>query len=101
MGIELRHGNKLYYYRKRRVGDRVISEYAGAGAIADIEEYKAKQLAAKKEAERRSLEAAQQLTAEIDSQIAPVADLIDLMVKAYLITEGFYTHKGQWRKARV
>ncbi len=39
MGIEQRKGN-LYYYRKRRVGDRVVSEYGG-GLIVSLAERQA------------------------------------------------------------
>jgi hypothetical protein len=33
MGLEQRKG-KLYYYEKRRVGRRVVSEYVGGGLLA-------------------------------------------------------------------
>jgi len=33
MGWEKR-GNNLYYYRKKRDGDRIVSEYVGNGRMA-------------------------------------------------------------------
>lgn len=100
MAIEDRHGGKLYYYRKRRVGIRVVSEYAGSGVVAQIEEHLARKREYEKQSERRRLEAARLLTADIDSQIDSVCDLIDLMVKGHLLASGYHSHKGQWRKKR-
>jgi hypothetical protein len=36
MGLESRGGQINYYYRKRRIGNRVTSEYVGCGELAAL-----------------------------------------------------------------
>ena len=31
-----KRGNNSYYYQKRRIGDRVVSDYIGAGPVAEM-----------------------------------------------------------------
>ena len=91
-----KRGNKRYYYRKRRQGGRVVSEYVGAGELAET----CAQLDALerqlRQAERQRL---QELRA-LDAQLNHVCDLIRALTYAALLTTGHHTHKGQWRKKR-
>jgi hypothetical protein len=89
-------GNRRYYYRKRREGDRVISEYVGAGELAetavaiDALEREIRRAERQRRAERRAL----------DAQIDEVCDLIRALTFAELLVSGYHTHKGQWRRRR-
>jgi hypothetical protein len=89
-----RRRNRHYYYRKRRQGDRVISEYVGAGdlaqAAAALDDLEA-QL-------RRRLRQERQAGRALDAQVADACDLIRALTYALLLTTGHHTHKGQWRK---
>lgn len=99
MGWETR-GNGSYYYRKVRKGGRVVSEYIGAGDVAEL-------LAKSDELDRqrRQLEAAEwRAVVESDRQqaeaLAEVDELVKSAVAAVLIANGYHTHKRQWRKMR-
>jgi hypothetical protein len=89
-----------YYYRKRRVNGRVVSEYVGAGEQAE-------QLAAEDAAEReravarRAVQRA--LLAErsaVDQEVKAFAAQLQTLTRATLHAGGYHQHKGQWRRKR-
>jgi len=93
-------GSGSYYYRKVRIGDRVRSEYIGAGYVAealaeldDIEERGRRAVASEWRAAVES---------ERDSSAALVLtdNLVRSAVAAVLIANGFHTHNRQWRRKR-
>ena len=86
--------HKPYYYHKRRQGQRVISEYVGAGQLAETVAAFDQCLRQARQSERQAQAALQTLHAEVDQ----VCDLIQILTQASLLTAGFHTHKGQWRK---
>ena len=85
-----------YYYRKRREGDRVVSEYVGSGPHAD--------LAADVDALHRRLHRAKddQWAARrvLDARVDEICDLIHVLADGMLLAANYRTHKGQWRKKR-
>lgn len=93
-------GNNRYYYRRRKVAGRVVSQYIGAGelaqALAGLDDIDREQ--------RRHEAAAWRQTIEDDRRhdeaLAQVDDLVKAAVSAVLIAHGYHTHKRQWRKAR-
>ena len=99
MGWEQRNG-KRYYYRKRREGGRVVSEYVGTGDIADLlflidrDEYlqrrwnRAKWKMQKDEVEK------------FDKDQRSLALLTRHILRACLLVKGYHPHKGQWRKKK-
>lgn len=99
MGWEQR-GNGLYYYRKRRIGDTVVSEYVGRGELAQL-------IATLDALEREEREAEQEAWREHRDEIAAVDQMLDeiqevvrTLTRAYLLAAGYHTHKGQWRRRR-
>lgn len=93
-------GNGTYYYRKTRRGGRVVSEYIGAGYVAEA-------LAGLDEIERHERQrAADEWRAVVESDrqqaeaLAEIDQLVKSAVAAVLIANGYHTHKRQWRKAR-
>jgi hypothetical protein len=96
MAFEQRRGN-IYYYRKRREGAKVVSDYVGSGEVA----YLADHLAKKTREERRE---ARQSVAASDSQADLMLDdfsrSVDAVTDAYLEMLGYHRHKGQWRRRR-
>ena len=97
MGWETR-GNGRYYYRKVRDGGRVRSEYVGAGMIADM-------LAEVDADSRHDAEWRRQAwRAEVDAERHALATLAEVdaitraLTAAVLITNGFHTHRRQWRR---
>ena len=91
-----RRAAKRYYYRKYRQGDRVLSEYVGAGqpaelaAALDAAQRQWRQAECDRWASRRAL----------DARIDELCDLTHALACALLLAAGYRTHKGQWRKKR-
>jgi len=97
MGWEQRNGQR-YYYRKKREGGRVVSEYVGTGEIAgllfalDQSEYEERQ---KNRAEwKRRKDEAEKLAKDSKS----LALFTRHILRACLLVKGYHPHKGQWRK---
>jgi hypothetical protein len=93
-------GRRIYYYRKQRHGRRVVSEYVGKGAAAQL-----RSRADRAEQERRRLDrvSCKQRTAEykdLDARVEFLSSSIGAFVCAALLKSGFHRHKGQWRKTR-
>jgi hypothetical protein len=101
MGIEARNKNgNLYYYKKRRVGSKVISEYQGGGELVQIVQYIEARDRAEKEAERERQRIERMSMAEIDKQIDNFSKMVDTLLAAELLARGFHQHKRQWRRRR-
>lgn len=95
MAVE-RRGNNLYYYHKRREGDRVVSEYAGKGEVVDFWQY----IAESRQQEQVAIQQVRRIDANLEAKINQYCRAVDLMVKAELIAMGYHQHKGQWRRRR-
>jgi hypothetical protein len=105
MGLELRHG-RLYYYRKRRDGNRVESEYVGGGMLAELaatldhearEEARGRAAAVEAEWQARRAE----MDAE-EARIAGYLHAVDTAVGRALEAAGFHrpSRKLQWIRHR-
>jgi hypothetical protein len=83
-----------YYYRSKRKGEHVITEYHGSDLLAALmfEQDARAQL-------RRALERAEiQAQKAEDKEVEVIFDQVDEMVRASLLATGCYQHHGQWRK---
>jgi hypothetical protein len=99
MGMEKRR-NKRYYYRKRRVGRRVVSEYAGSGYLAELE-HTLQQVEHQERAERRAAIEALKAQLADPPELAQYLRLVRLLMEASLVAAGFRQHeRGDWRLAR-
>jgi hypothetical protein len=99
MGWEYRDG-KQYYYRKRREGDRVISEYVGgsaAGLFVSARDAEDRWQRIQDRAELREQKAA---TRKLDEQINEAEKLARAMTRAVLLLSGYHAPRRQWRKLR-
>jgi|ERR1041385_4504570 hypothetical protein len=99
MGWEQRGANS-YYYKKERDGSRVKSVYVGRGEVAQLI---SKLQGSSNDLEnlmraKKSIETHELLRAEVTLDRA--VELIQLFTQAELLTAGFHTHKGQWRRKR-
>lgn len=100
MGLE-RRGNRFYYYRKRRKGRTVVSEYVAGGAEAELLTqletlYREREEAARADEMRRISE---QCAAGEDA-IRALITANRTMLKAAFLTNDYHTHKRQWRRIR-
>lgn len=100
MGIEQRRNGKLYYYKKKRVGNRVISEYVGGGLVVDLAQKRAEIERGQKQSERELQRIERMSMAEIDKQIDDFSRIVDTLMQGELISKGFHQHKRQWRRRR-
>ena len=93
-------GNNRYYYRRRKVNGRVVTEEIGAGYLAEVvavldegDRHERNRAAAEF---RQIVEAERQTAATLDE----VDGLIRDAVAAVLLAHGYHTHKRQWRRQR-
>ena len=99
MGWEVR-GRCRFYTRSKKVAGRVVREYVGTGAVAEI----AAAADALRRADRRAASEARR--AEQDrwrEALAPLLELsrvADLMARAALLAGGYHRHARTWRKRR-
>jgi len=99
MGVEERKG-RIYYYKKKRIGHRVVSEYVGGGSLVlhaarQAEERTAAAAAAQKLDKRKRQE-----LMKIESEIDHIFRWIEALSSSELILDGYHQHKGEWRKRR-
>jgi len=93
-------GRNSYYYRKKRVGGKVVSEYMGKGLL--VQEIASRDLA-ERQKRNRELDAIKKEKNELkllDNQIMQSMSAIGQIVEGFLIMSGFHKHKGQWRRIR-
>ena len=99
MGWEYRNGRR-YYYRKKRRGGRVVSEYCGAGEyitlMANLEESFRDMARLEREQQKEEREAQRAIDRELDR----VGGELRALVAAALLASGYHQHKGQWRRKR-
>jgi hypothetical protein len=91
-----RRSGRTYYYRKRRLGDQVISEYVGAGQLAET----AAALDTLEQELRRAERAGWETRLALDARIDEVCDLLSTLAYAALLAAGYHQHRGQWRVKR-
>src|SRR5688572_6354765 len=99
MAWEDRNG-RWYYYRKRRDGRRVVSEYVGTGFAGEIAELFAAEDRHESEYKRRELHKQKAIAHEIDSKTGEMERVTRTITRACLLLAGYHAHKGQWRKLR-
>lgn len=93
-------GGREYYYRKKRIGNRVVSEYIGVGFLAELTAEMDEVEKEKREWERQEWRKMKEVVKAVDNELGSVGDLIRAVVRANLLLAGYHPHKGQWRKIR-
>jgi hypothetical protein len=88
--------SRRYYYRKRRHAGRVVSEYLGAGPLAEA----ASTLDALEQQLRRAARRQREAHRALDTQVNHACDLTHALTSAALLLAAHHTHKGQWRQKR-
>ena len=97
MAIETRNG-RSYYYRKRRIGRRVISEYVSGEPLAGLVAVEDEQERDYRRDRRAKFQAERERQRELDAQIDRACATVRAALAAALEVAGFHKHKGQWRK---
>lgn len=99
MGWEKRERGGSYYYRKERNGNRVCSVYVGSGTAALFASFDA--ILREEKGAKQDIRVFEQKQAKRqESMLDELRDACEALITATLLTEGFHTHKRQWRKRR-
>lgn len=99
MGWEKR-GKGMYYYTKKRVGKRVVSEYKGSGLFAQLFSELDNDKRLERNYNHTQRKEQKDKTTGINKDVDQLTELTDGLVRAVLLTSGYHPHKGQWRKSR-
>ena len=89
-----------YYYRKRRVGRRVVSEYVGSGLIAEKVSEQDEMDRQQRMRDRKSFENLKVDNKKMDDDLDSLIDVTRAYIRVSFLLSGFHPHKGQWRKKR-
>ncbi len=90
-------GGRRYYYRKRRVGRHVVSEYVGAGFLAEMA---AAQDEETRESARRQAERHERRPTDTDRAADDALRQARVLADGVLLLAGLRCHRGQWRRPR-
>jgi hypothetical protein len=93
-------GNKDYYYRKKRDGDRVISEYMGHDVAGQLYSEQDRQEREKFLALQRMWREQKSEFEETDQDCEFLQVLVRGLVHATFLSSGYHPYKGEWRKKR-
>src|SRR4051794_34123088 len=98
MGWKVRANGKASYYRSRRVGGKVRTEYLpaelGATAASDVLARRARL-----EHERSLRDAARASWEALQGPLRELINATDTLTKALLLAAGYHQHdRGQWRR---
>jgi hypothetical protein len=101
MGWE-RRGNRgrRFYYRSVRIAGRPCKLYMGHGPDARAQAARVAQARDRRRAEREVLHAEQDRVTAADLAFEQARALVDLLVQATLVLNGFHQHRWQWRRRR-
>ena len=91
---------RRYYYRKRRIGRSVISEYVGDGATGALAEVMTARAIAEAEAKRKEWQAIKDEQARLNRMVDDFGKLADAMAQAALLLSGYHQSRRKWRKQR-
>jgi hypothetical protein len=101
MGWEKRERGTRYYTRSRRVGDRVLKEYVGAGPIAELVALQDEAERRRREEEARAWKREREDLEGLDAEAGELCELAEFLTRAALLAAGYRQHnRGEWRKPR-
>ena len=89
-----------YWYRSRRNGGRVTTEYLGAGILGEFAAVMDAEEQERRRKEREAIDAERQAQAAIDGPLDTAAAELRGLIGEVLQGAGYHQHKGTWRKRR-
>lgn len=101
MAWETRKRGGRYYYRSRRVGRRVIKEYVGSGAAAELIAETDRKNRAKRQEATEAVRRAQNRLNDAAEPLIEFSRNLEILVQAALLATGFYCRRGEWRRGRA
>ena len=100
MGWEVR-GRCRFYTRSRKLAGRVVREYVGTGAVAELAAAADALRRADRQAAADALRAEQVRWAEAAAPLKELSCAADLLTRATLLAAGYHQHsRSSWRRKR-
>jgi hypothetical protein len=99
MAWEDRNGRR-YYYRKRREGRRVVSEYIGAGVAGELSAMLDAEDRSISRQDRAAWQATKQSADDLATQARRVEKFTKALTRAALMLSGYHAPSREWRKRR-
>ena len=97
---ETRARGGRYYVRSRREDGRIVREYVGTGAVAELAAQQDRLDRERRAGEREEQRHVQHELATAESPIAVLHDDVELLAHGALLAAGYHQHRGQWRRRR-
>jgi hypothetical protein len=89
-----------YWYKSRRSGHRVETEYLGAGILGEFAAVMDAEEQERRRKEREAIDVERQAQAAIDRPLDAVEAELRHLVGQVLRNAGYHQHKGTWRRRR-
>jgi hypothetical protein len=89
-----------YWYRSKRNGGQVETEYLGSGDLGEFVALMDAQEQERRQEEREALAAERAAQAAIDGPLDAAAAQLRGLIGEVLQGAGYHQHKGTWRKRR-
>ena len=90
-----------YYYRSKRRGRRVTTEYLGAGEIGEMVATLDTLERQERKAEAARVAANRKRFTDQERVFDAIGNTVTKLAAAVLVANGYHTNKGTWRKART
>jgi len=95
-----KRGGHLYYYKKKRLGNRVVSQYVGRGSVARFAAAFDSLTRSKRKRIRHHEIKLLNESKETDKHYFSLIDISSNIIDAILLIQGLHKHKGEWRGKR-
>ena len=89
---------KRYYYRKRRKGRHVVSEYLGTGDFAEMMAVFDELIRRQKDFEQKADQIELDHWYFLDHEVNETLDFCSNLTKVAFLIAGYHTHHGTWRR---
>ena len=94
-------GNGRYFYAARKVRGRVVKQYVGAGAVADIEAALDEHVRGLRHARAEVRRAEHARLAHAGAQMVAFDRATEALARGMLLLAGYRRHaRGEWRRKR-
>jgi hypothetical protein len=94
-------GDRRYYYRSKRLGNRVVRQYVGTGPLADLAAALDRFARVQRQAETEARRTDQECQVAALQPLQVFCEATDLLARASLLAAGYHQHdRGEWRRRR-
>ena len=95
-----RIGNHSYFYRSRREGGRVVSEYLGRGELGMLTSALDRHDRQERDGRRAEEQAEREEAKRQERAVREWFEAVEVVATGAMLAAGFRKHHGQWRRAR-